>query len=768
MTPEPGKTEKRILPAANGAGRTIARDLTLGLIIVILSVSIVIVSLNYLILSRGTGVQLEEKADEYLANLIDSVQVPIWNFNEITVRKIALAYTDNELVAKLRIVDSSDRAIFDYALAGAGNLIEKAGDVTYEGRIIGRVEIGMTPNPVKESNRHLLWSSILLALVTVAAVVGATGLLLRKFLKKPLELLLTGIDGIAKGEYDQGLPEAKQQEIQTIISRFNYMSRQVRSRESTLAEINRQLKTEIADRKRVEAALQESESVLKATLESIDDGVLVVSAKGFVSHYNFRFREIWSIPEETMSSHDDEKLMDYVLPQLIDPELFIAQTGEIYRTSQTTEDIQRFKDGRILERFSYPLVLEGEEGGRVWFFRDITERMRAEEALNESRTLLEELQRIAHIGGWSWDIATNEVSWTDEMYRIFGSSPHEFQPRYSELLSRVHPEDLENMPILKRKTLKDYVIEDYESRVVRPDGTVRWVFLTEKFLYDDAGEPLRMIGVMQDITERKWAEKEIAKHQEHLEELVEERTRALDVAQEELLKRERLAVLGQLTATVSHELRNPLGVIRSSAFYLARKLSDAGEKTAKHLARIDEQVSICDAIVSDLLEYTRGRHSEKVTGEINPWLRQLLEDFTDLPHARIVQRLAPDVPELSFDREKIRRVVVNLVTNAVQAVTAKEEQATSEGFVYHPEIKVSTERGEDCVLIRFEDNGIGMGAETAQRAFEPLFTTRPRGTGLGLAIVEKIVGEHGGTVSLDSHPEQGTRVLVILPIVSEP
>ena len=434
MTLEPGKTEKRILPAASGAGRTIARDLTLGLIVVILSVSIVIVSLNYLILSRGTSVQLEKKADEYLANLIDSVQVPIWNFNEITVRKIALAYTDNELVARLRITDSRDQQIFDYAVTNAGNLIEKTGDVTYEGRFIGRVKIGMTSNPVKESNRRLLWSSILLALVTVAAVVGATGLLLRKFLKRPLELLLTGIDGIAKGEYDQGLPEAKQQEIQTIISRFNYMSRQVRSRESTLAEMNRQLKTEIADRKRAEAALQESESVLKATLESIDDGVLVVSATGFVSHYNFRFSEIWSIPEETMPSHDDEKLMDYVLPQLVDPEGFMARTREIYRTSQTAEDILRFKDGRILERFSYPMVREGGEGGRVWFFRDITERMRAEEALKESRSLLEESQRIAHVGSWSWDTETNEVSWTDEMYRILGRRPQEFQPRYSELL----------------------------------------------------------------------------------------------------------------------------------------------------------------------------------------------------------------------------------------------------------------------------------------------------------------------------------------------
>ena len=768
MTPEPGKTEKRILPAASGAGRTIARDLTLGLTVVILSVSIVIVSLNYVILSRGTSVQLEEKADEYLANLLDSVQVPIWNFNEITVRKIAQAYTDNELVAKLRITDSRDRQIFDYAVTDAGNLIKKTGDVIYEGRIIGRVEIGMTSNPVKESNRDLLWSSILLALVTVLAVVGATGLLLRKFLKKPLELLLTGIDGIAKGEYDQGLPEAKQQEIQTIISRFNYMSRQVRSRESTLAGMNKQLKTEIADRKRVEAALQESESVLKATLESIDDGVLVVSATGFVSHYNFRFREIWSIPEETMSSHEDEKLIDYVLPQLLDPEGFMARTGEIYRTSQTTEDILRFKDGRILERFSYPMVREGGEGGRVWFFRDITERMRAEEALKESRSLLEESQRIAHVGSWSWDIETNEAFWTDEMYRILGRRPQEFQPKYAELVARVHPEDAECLPILKLKTLETYAEEEFECRVVRPDGTARWVYLTGRLFRDVDGKPVRMIGVMQDNTERKWAEKEIAKHQEHLEELVEERTRALEAAQEELLKRERLAVLGQLTATVSHELRNPLGVIRSSAFYLARKLSDAGEKTAKHLARIDEQVSICDAIVSDLLEYTRGRHSEKVTGEINPWLRQLLEDFTGLPNTRIVQRLAPDVPELSFDREKIRRVVVNLVTNAVQAVTAKEEQATSEGLVYHPEIRVSTERGEDCVHIRFEDNGIGMGAETAQRAFEPLFTTRPRGTGLGLAIVEKIVGEHGGTVSLDSHPEQGTRVLVTLPIASEP
>ncbi len=271
-----------------------------------------------------------------------------------------------------------------------------------------------------------------------------------------------------------------------------------------------------------------------------------------------------------------------------------------------------------------------------------------------------------------------------------------------------------------------------------------------------------VLGVAVDITERKQAEEELARHRDHLEELVRERTAKLETAQEELVKRERLAVLGQITATVSHELRNPLGVIRSSNFYLRRRLQPADDKLAKHLSRIDDQVSICDTIVGDLLEYTRGNRSERTTEHVPAWIQEVAEDYQTDRKMDIGFQFAPDLPPLSFDKEKMRRVVGNLITNALYAVTRRQEEARRAGTAYTPRINIGVERTDDMMTIRVEDNGVGMDAETAARAFEPLFTTKARGTGLGLAIVDKITADHGGKVSLESTEGGGTTVKVQL------
>jgi PAS domain S-box-containing protein len=275
---------------------------------------------------------------------------------------------------------------------------------------------------------------------------------------------------------------------------------------------------------------------------------------------------------------------------------------------------------------------------------------------------------------------------------------------------------------------------------------------------------LYVLGVVVDITEKKQAEEELARHRDHLEELVKERTLELEAAQKELVRRERFSVLGQVTATVSHELRNPLAVIRSSTFFLQRKLLEADGRVAKHLARIDKQVNICNGIVEDLLEYTRESHSRKVNGEINSYLQSLLTDFAEVSEVKISYCFAPEVPPLFFDREKMRRVFVNLLTNAVQAVDSKKELSKRDNYSFQPDIRVSTEMEDGGLVIQIEDNGMGMDWETVNRAFEPLFTTRARGTGLGLSIVKKIITDHGGAVVLESIPDEGTVVKISLPI----
>jgi Na+/proline symporter/signal transduction histidine kinase len=281
-------------------------------------------------------------------------------------------------------------------------------------------------------------------------------------------------------------------------------------------------------------------------------------------------------------------------------------------------------------------------------------------------------------------------------------------------------------------------------------------------------EILASLKVTPEELERKidyYQEREalLTQHAGELEQKVKERTRDLEAAQEELIKKEKLAVLGQLTAIVSHELRNPLGVIRSSAFFLTRRFSDPDEKTRKHLDRIEQQVGLCDSIIGELLEYTRGRRSEVVKGEVNPWLEDVLDQFNTAKHVTLTRDLADVLPPVYFDKEKMRRVIINLVENAVQAVTARQQLATEENSHYRPEIKVSASPVEKGLCIEVRDNGLGMDHETARRAFEPLFTTRARGTGLGLAIVKKIVEEHGGTVSLRTIPKYGTTVIVKLP-----
>jgi len=249
-----------------------------------------------------------------------------------------------------------------------------------------------------------------------------------------------------------------------------------------------------------------------------------------------------------------------------------------------------------------------------------------------------------------------------------------------------------------------------------------------------------------------------------LEDLVRERTYELETAQEELVKHEKLAVLGQLTATVSHELRNPLGAIMSSNFYLGRKLIDPDEKCKKHLRRIEEQVGQCDSIIGDLLEYTEGRRSEMLEGELNSFLDEVLNGITFPQPVRVLREMVPDLPMVRFDREKLQRVVHNLITNAIQAVITKQDSQDHDEAIYHPEVKVTVAIVEGGLGIEVADNGIGIGDESAERVFEPLFTTKARGSGLGLTIAKKIVDEHRGTISLDSEPGRGTRITVVIPM----
>lgn len=402
-----------------------------------------------------------------------------------------------------------------------------------------------------------------------------------------------------------------------------------------------------------------------------------------------------------------------------------------------------------------------DEAGKITHYQgvilDITMRKHAEEALLESEEKYSSLFQRSIDGIFIHDMDGNIIDANQRVLELFGYTESELA---SIKVPSLHPINALEKSKWAFETINQRGSVRFEIEFRKKNGQV---FLAEvsSSLFDIGGRKV-VQGIVRDITERKRAEAELKKYREHLEELVEARTRELKIAQETLLKRERLVVLGQLTATVSHELRNPLGAIRSSAFYLQRQLPDPEEKVLKHLTRIDSQVDSCDAIICDLLEYTRNLDPEKTRVEITLWMRQLLDEFYETANVKVGYQPASEPQPVSFDPQKMRRVVLNLLDNAVQAVTEREQHAKEKGHAYQSSIKVHTWRKDDHVIIQIEDNGIGMNYQTQERAFEPLFTTRAKGTGLGLSLVKKIIDEHGGRVSLKSEPQEGTKIQIAL------
>ncbi len=390
---------------------------------------------------------------------------------------------------------------------------------------------------------------------------------------------------------------------------------------------------------------------------------------------------------------------------------------------------------------------------------DITERKQIEDALRASEKFLQDVFDGIQDGISVLDAELNIVrvnNWMEKMYRF--RSPLVGKKCYEAY----HGTDYVCPWCPSIHTLKSGKMHA-EVIPYRPaDQAEGWIELSSFPLKDTTGAVTGVIEHVKDITDRKKAEQELTLYRENLEELVEERTEALKAVQDELIKRERLAVLGQLTAMVSHELRNPLGVIRTSAFYLQMKIQAADDKVKKHLKRIEEQVAHCDSIVDDLLEYTRGRHSKMIEGDLNGWMANVLETFGDTKNIELTTDFQSTLPVVSFDPEKLRRVTVNLVENAIQSIIEKQHQLEQSGIPYRPEIKVSTRETTGGVLIELEDNGIGMDEDTSKRAFEPFFTTKARGTGLGLAVVRKIIEEHQGTVSIESRIDRGLKVSIEL------
>ena len=233
------------------------------------------------------------------------------------------------------------------------------------------------------------------------------------------------------------------------------------------------------------------------------------------------------------------------------------------------------------------------------------------------------------------------------------------------------------------------------------------------------------------------------------------------VAEAELMKKQRLSVLGQFTATVADELRNPLSAIRNTLFTMRQIAIDSGLALDRPIARIQRSIARCDRIIGDLLEYTRAPELSRVPVGFDAWLSDVLAEHNLPSTVMLVQELEAGDAVVRVDAERIRHVVINLIDNAVQALG---EMAPGGGA---NTITVRSAVSDGVLELAVSDNGPGIPRETISRIFEPLFSTKSFGTGLGLATVKQIVGQHGGAISVDSDVGIGTTISIRLPLEPE-
>ncbi|MCK5158286.1 MAG: GHKL domain-containing protein, partial [Candidatus Heimdallarchaeota archaeon] len=224
-------------------------------------------------------------------------------------------------------------------------------------------------------------------------------------------------------------------------------------------------------------------------------------------------------------------------------------------------------------------------------------------------------------------------------------------------------------------------------------------------------------------------------------------------SQEQLYRKEKLATIGKIAGSIGHEIRNPLGVISNSTYFLNIKLKDSDGKVKKHLNILQREILRVNEIISDLLDFTRIKQPFFKEVDINIFIKDILENFKFPENIILKKHLDAELPRIQIDSNQIQQAFQNIILNAIQAMP--------EGG----KLEIKTLTSENTVEIVFKDTGVGIPRENLQKIFEPLFTTKARGIGLGLSIVKDIVESHKGMIYVESEVDVDTSFTVKLPIL---
>lgn len=370
------------------------------------------------------------------------------------------------------------------------------------------------------------------------------------------------------------------------------------------------------------------------------------------------------------------------------------------------------------------------------------ERAQSEAALRRSEAFLAEAQRLSSTGSFSWRIATDEIVWSEQTYRIYEIDPG--VPVTFELVgARVHPEDVSWFQELVGRARREGQDLEFEHRLLMPDGSVKYLHVVAHGTRDEAGQ-MEYIGAVQDVTERQLSED------------------ALSKARFELARVARITTLGALTASIAHEVNQPLSGIITNASTCLRMLADdppnveGARETARRTIRDGNRASDVIARLRALFKKD-GVAIESV--DLNEATREVLAlSANEIQRNRVVVRtsLAGDLPRVAGDRVQLQQAVLNLLLNASEAMSGIEDRPR--------QLVVRTERDDgDRVRLTVEDSGTGFDPQDLERLFEAFYTTKHDGMGIGLFISRSIIESHQGRLWATPNEGPGATFSFSLP-----